>query len=79
MIRSAETPQLHPLAVLDLLGIRIPPLDGHIRVGVCVHQDVERAVSVQLRQERHGRGDLPEDGGDFGLDLGLGLFGRGFG
>lgn len=73
MVRRAEPAQLHPLPVLDLLGVRVPPFDRHIRVGVGVHEHVEGAVAVELGQERHGRGDLAEDGGDLGLDLCLRL------
>lgn len=75
MIRRAEPPQLDTLAILNLLGIRVSPLDGHLRVGVRIDEDIEGAVAVELRQKRHARGDLPEDGGDLGLDLRLGLLG----
>lgn len=75
MIRCAEPSQLHPLPVLNLLGIRISPLDGHLAVGVGVDEHVEGAVAVELGEECDARGDLAEDGGDFGLDFLLGLFG----
>ena len=76
MITRTETPQLHLLAILDLLGVAVSPLHRHLAIGVRVHKHVERAVALQLRQERHRRRDLPEDGLDLGLDLGLGLLGR---
>ena len=73
MVARAEAAQLDALAVLDLLGVAVAPLDGHLAVGVGVDEHVEGAVAVELREERHARRDLPEDGGDLGLDLGLGL------
>lgn len=73
MVRRAEAPQLHPLAVLNLLCVRVAPLDGDVAVGVGVDEDVEGAVAAELGEEGDGRGDLAEDGGDFGLDLGFGL------
>ncbi|PMB65381.1 Ubiquitin carboxyl-terminal hydrolase 14 [Beauveria bassiana] len=79
VICRAESTQLHALAILNLLGVRVPPLDGHVAVGVGIHEHVEGAVAGQLRQEGDGRGDLAENGGDFGLDLLFRLFrlGRG--
>ena len=76
MITRTETPQLHLLPILNLLGIAIAPLDGHVRVSVRVNQDVESAVAVELRKECHGGGDLPEYRLDFGLDFFFGFFGR---
>ena len=77
MVIRAEAAQLDALAVLDLLGVAVPPLDGHLAVGVGVDQHVEGAVAVELGQKGHAGGDLAEDGGDLGLDLGLGLVERG--
>lgn len=74
MVRRAEASQLHPLAVLNLLGVRVPPLDGDVAIRVGVDEDVEGAVAAELGEEGDGGGDLAEDGGDFGLDLGFGLF-----
>ena len=74
VVARAEAAQLHALAVGDLLGVAVAPLDRHLAVGVGVDEHVEGAVAVELRQERHRRRDLAEDGGDLGLDLGLGLF-----
>ena len=76
MIRRAETPQLYALPVGDLLGVAVAPFHGDLAVGVGVDQHVEGAVAGQLREEGHGRCDLAEDGGDFGLDLCFGLVGR---
>jgi len=73
MVRGAEAAQLDVLAVCNLFCVRVAPLDGHVRVGVGVDEHVEGAVAAELGQEGDGRGDLAEDGGDFGLDLGLGL------
>lgn len=64
MIRGAEASQLDPLSVLNFLGVRVSPLDGHVRVGVGVDEHVESAVAVELREEGDGGGDLAEDGGD---------------
>lgn len=74
MIRRAEASQLHPLPVLNLLGVRVPPLDRDVAIRICVDEDVEGAVAAELGEKSDGGGDLAEDGGDFGLDLGLGLF-----
>lgn len=74
VIRRAEASQLHPLAVFNLLGVGIPPLDGDVAVGVGVDEDVEGAVAAELGEEGDGGGDLAEDGGDFGLDFGFRLF-----
>lgn len=79
MRAGTKPPQLHPFPALNLLGVAVPPLHRHLRVGVGVHQHVEGAVAGQLREEGHRRGDLAEDGGDLGLDFLLGLFGFGFG
>ena len=73
MIRGAEPSQLDPFAVLNLLCVRVPPLDGDVAVCVCVDEHVEGAVTGELGEEGDGGGDLAEDGGDFGLDLGFGL------
>ena len=73
MIARAETPQLHLLPILNLLGVAVPPLHRHLRVRVRVDQDVERAIArVELGEEGHRGCDLAEDGLDFELDL---LFG----
>lgn len=74
MVGRAEAAQLHALAVFNLLGVRVAPFDGHVAVGVGVHEHVEGAAAAELRQKRDGRGDLAKDGGDFGLDLLLRLF-----
>ena len=76
MIARAETPQLHLLPVFNLLGVAIAPLHRHLRVGVRVDQDVERAVArIELRKEGHGGGDLAENGLDLKLDVLLRLLG----
>jgi hypothetical protein len=74
MALRAEPTQLHPLAVDDLLGVAVAPLDGHLARGVGVDEHIEGAVALQLREEGDGSGDLPEDGGYLGLDLGFGFF-----
>ncbi len=74
MITRTKAPQLHLLAALNLFGIAIAPLEGNLAVRVRVHEHVERAIAVQLRQEGHGSGDLPEDGLDFFLDFFFGFF-----
>lgn len=74
VVRGAEASQLHPLAVDDLLCVTVAPLDGDIAVCVGIDEHIEGAVAVELREEGDGGGDLAEDGGDFGLDLGFGLF-----
>lgn len=73
MIRRAEPPQLHALAVDNLLGVAVAPLYRHVAVGVGVHEHVEGAVAAELGQEGDRGGDLAEDGGDLGLDLGFGF------
>ena len=77
--RRAEPPELDALAVLDLLGVRVAPLDGDVGVGVGVDEHVEGAVALQLGQEGDAGGDLAEDGGDLGLDLRFGFVGGGRG
>lgn len=73
MVRSAEPTQLDTLAVLNLFGVGVAPFDRDIAVSVCVDEHVECAVTVELRQEGDGSGDLSENGGDLGLDFGLGF------
>jgi len=77
MITRTKTPQLDLLPILDLLRIAVAPLQRHLGIRVRVDEDVERTVAVQHRQERHGRGDLSEDGLDLVLDLLFRLFWRG--
>lgn len=45
---GAEAAQLDPLAVLNLLGRGVAPLDGDVAVGVSVDEDVEGAVAAEL-------------------------------
>lgn len=73
MVRRAKPPQLYALAVGNLLGITVAPFDRHVAVGVSVYQHVESAIATELGQESDGGGNLAEDGGDLGLDLGFGL------
>lgn len=49
VVARAEAAQLDALAVLDLLGIAVAPLDRHIAVCIGVDEHVEGAVPVQLR------------------------------
>lgn len=79
MIARAKTPQLHLLPILNLLSIAVTPLHRHLAIGIRVHQDVKRAIALQLRQECHRRRDLSEDGLDLRLDLDLGFLSRGRG
>ena len=80
MIARAETPQLHLLPILNLLGVAVSPFHRHLRVRVRVDQDVERAIArVELGKEGHGGRDLAEDGLDFELDLLFGFLGGCFG
>lgn len=75
MHRRAEAAQLDLFPADNFLAVAVAPLNGDIRVGVGVDEHVEGALAaVQLGQKGDGGGDLAEDGGDFGLDLGLGLF-----
>jgi hypothetical protein len=74
MVASAEAAQLDPLAVGNLLGVAVDPLDGHVAVGVGVDEHVEGAIAGELGEERDRRRDLSEDGGDLVLDFFLGLF-----
>lgn len=69
MISSAETPQLHLLAVLDILGVAIAPFYGNVRISVSVDEDVESAIAVELWEEGYGGGDLSEYGLNLGLDF----------
>lgn len=76
MITRAKTPQLHLLRILDLLRVAVAPLHRHLGVGIRVHEDVERAVALELREEGDRGCDLAEDGLDFVLDFLLCLLGR---
>lgn len=78
VVTCAEPAQLYPLAVLNFLGITVPPLDGHIAVGVGVDEHVKGAVAGELGQKGDGGGDLAEDGSDLVLDLLFRLFGLKF-
>ena len=73
MAPRAEPAELDSFRIRDILGVAVAPLHRHVRIGVGVHQHVERAGSIELRQERHGRGDLPEYRLDLSLDLGVGF------
>lgn len=75
MAPRAEAAELDAFGVGNLLGVAVTPLHGHVRIGVGVHEHVERAGSVELRQECHGRGDLPEYRLDLSLDLDVGFVG----
>jgi len=75
MARGAEAAKLHALAIDDLLGVTVAPLDGYLARRVGIHQHVEGAVALQLRKECHRCGDLAEQRCDLGLDLGFGLLG----
>lgn len=75
MAPRAEAAELDAFSVGNLLGVAVTPLHGHVRIGVGVHEHVERAGSVELRQECHGRGDLPEYRLDLSLDLDVGFVG----
>lgn len=84
MILRTEPAQLHALAADDLLAAvgAVAPFHGHVAVGVGVDEDIEGVgAAVELREEGDAGGDLSEDGGYFGLDLGFGfgLGGRGGG
>ena len=80
MVARAETPQLHFLPILNLLGVAVPPFHRHLRVRIRVDQDVERAIArVELWEEGHGGCDLAEDGLDFELDVLFGFLGGWFG
>lgn len=69
MVARTEAPKLHLLPVLDLLGVTVAPLQRNLRVRVGIYKDIERAVSIQLRQESNRGSNLPKDGLDLVLDL----------
>lgn len=75
MAARAEAAELDALGVRNLLGVAVTPLHGHVRIGIGVHEHVERAGSVELGQECHGRGDLSEYRLDLSLDLDVGFIG----
>ena len=78
MITRTKTPQLHLFPVLDLLGIAIAPFQRYFRVCVCIDQDIERAIAIELWEKGNGCGDLAEYGLDLVLDLLLRFLGWGF-
>ncbi|KAJ8120436.1 hypothetical protein ONZ43_g2856 [Nemania bipapillata] len=73
MVTCAEPAQLHSLAIDNLFGVTIPPLNGHLTVGVSIHENVEGAVTGELWEEGNGGGDLAKQGSDLGLYFGFGL------
>ncbi len=76
MARRAESSQLYPLGVFNLLGVAVAPFYRDLAVGIGIHEDVECAVAIELREERHRRCDLSKNRGDLGLDFGFGLLSR---
>jgi len=76
VVGGAEAAQLDALAVDNFLGITVAPLDGHFAVGVGVDEHVEGTVAAELGQECDRGCDLPENGGDLGLDFCFRLLGR---
>lgn len=75
MAAGAEAAELDAFRIRNLLGVAVAPLHRHVRIGVGVHEHVERAGRIELRQECHGRGDLPEYRLDLSLDLRVRLIG----
>lgn len=75
VIRRAESPQLHLFSILNLLRIRITPLDRDLTIRISVNEDVECAIAAELREKCNRRSDLSEDSCDFGLDFCFCLFG----
>lgn len=76
VVIRTEASQLHFLGILNLFGIAVAPFDGHIRVCVSVHEDVECAVSVQNWEEGDRGRNLAKDSLYLFLDLFLGLLNR---
>ncbi len=74
MITRTKAPELHLLSILDFFRVAVAPFQGHVRVRVGVHENVEGAVAVEHGEEGHACGDLPENGLDFGLDFGFCFF-----
>lgn len=80
MILRAEPPQLYPLPSHDFLSAisTVAPVHGYIAVRIGVHEHVEGVgAAVELWEEGDACRDLSEDGGNLGLDFGLGFLGRG--
>jgi hypothetical protein len=69
MVARTETPQLHLLAILDLLRIAISPLHRHFTIRIRIHQHIERAISIQLWQECDRGRYLAKNRLDLGLDF----------
>lgn len=76
MITRTKTPQLHLLPIFNLFRIAIPPLHWYFRIRIRIHQHIERAIPIQLRQESHARRNLPKYTLYFRLYLFLGFFCR---
>lgn len=79
MTPRAKSPQLYLFPVRNLLGVAIAPFHRHVRVGVGVDEHVECTGAVELGEEGHGGGDLPEYGLDFALDFEVGFWRGGWG
>jgi hypothetical protein len=69
VVARAEAPELHFLAILNLLRIAVAPLERHLRVCICIHQYIEGAIPIEHGQEGDRRCNLAEDRLDFRLDL----------
>lgn len=62
MIARAKAPQLHLLSILYLFRVAISPFHWHLRVRICVDQDIECAVAgIELWKECHRGCDLAKD------------------
>lgn len=48
MAPGAEPAELDPFRIGNLLGVAVAPFHRHVRIGVGVHQYVERAGCVEL-------------------------------
>ena len=69
MIGGTKAPQLYLLASLNLLGITVSPLNGHIGIRISIHKHIESARFAEFGQECDWCGDLPEECSDLRLDL----------
>lgn len=78
VVARAKASELDSLRIIDLLSIAVTPLNRNVRISIGVDEDVEGTVTTELGKEGNRGGDLAEDGGDFILDLFLGLFRGGF-
>lgn len=60
MTTRSPAPQHHLLTPINLPRLTISPLHRHLRIPIRIHKHIKRTATIQHRQKRHTRGNLPE-------------------